>query len=163
MIVYLKSLHIATLVLWCGGLFALPLMLASHDPLMSQTDYARARRYNHVAYTMLVTPAAMLAVVSGTWLIFLREIYEPWLFIKLVMVMLLVACHAWVGLMLQAVEDTAGQRSPPPARRVIGVLMVPMLTILLLVLAKPEIAISVLPQWLREPQRLDLPFAIPIW
>ena len=105
----------------------------------------------------------MLAVVSGTWLIFLREIYEPWLFIKLVMVMLLVACHAWVGLMLQAVEDTAGQRSPPPARRVIGVLMVPMLTILLLVLAKPEIAISVLPQWLREPQRLDLPFAIPIW
>jgi protoporphyrinogen IX oxidase len=29
---YLKAIHIAMLVVWCAGLFALPLMLARHDP-----------------------------------------------------------------------------------------------------------------------------------
>ena len=33
---YLKALHIAALVIWCAGLFALPLMLARHDPALGQ-------------------------------------------------------------------------------------------------------------------------------
>jgi uncharacterized membrane protein len=72
---YVKALHIAALVIWCAGLFALPLMLARHDPAIGQADYSRIRLASHYGYTWVVTPAAMLAVAAGTLLIFLRELF----------------------------------------------------------------------------------------
>ncbi|PPD03372.1 MAG: hypothetical protein CTY36_08030, partial [Methylocystis sp.] len=91
------AFHVLTLALWCAGLIALPLMLSHHDPSISQSDYARIRRYTHFAYTLGVTPAAVLAVASGTALVFLRDAFTPWMFLKLVFVGALVLTHGWVG------------------------------------------------------------------
>ena len=162
MIALLKALHIGALVFWCAGLVGLPMMLAHHDPAMSQTDYARARRYTHFAYTMVITPAALLAVVSGTWLIFLREVYEPWLFAKLAIVVLLVTGHAWIGRVLTLIGESGGRRDPPATRWMLSALITPMLLILLLVLGKPAIEAEQLPDWLQRPQDSALPVAVPI-
>ncbi len=43
----IKGLHIAALLVWCGGLFALPLLLARHDAAIGQADYSRIRRVTH--------------------------------------------------------------------------------------------------------------------
>ncbi|WP_230532594.1 CopD family protein [Microvirga roseola] len=158
---YLKSLHIAMLGLWCAGLFALPLMLARHDPAISQSDYARIRRATHYGYTFVITPAAVIAIASGTLLIFLREVFVLWMFAKLVFVALLVAFHAWVSYIIVAVAETEGSHTPPEPLLPTLLLTVPILAILTLVLAKPELSEIPMPDWLEEPRGVQLPFDVP--
>ena len=158
---YLKALHIAGLVIWCGGLFALPAMLAWHDRAIGQADYRRIRRATHYAYTLAVTPAAVITVIAGTWLVLIREVFVPWLYLKLVLVALLVAIHAWVGHSIVAVAETAGSHRPPPPW-VPNLALVPtILAILFLVLGKPELPAVDGPDWLTEPRGRQLPFDVP--
>lgn len=158
---HLKALHIATLALWVAGLFALPLMLARHDPAIGQADYTRVRRATHFGFTLAITPAAVVAVASGTLLIFLREAFVPWMFAKLVFVALLVAFHAWVGGTLVKVAETRGEHDPPEPLVPLLVLLVPVIAILALVLAKPELGEIPVPGWLAEPRGNQLPFDVP--
>lgn len=110
---HLKALHVAALPIWCAGILAVPVMLARHDPAIGQEDYARVRRASHYAYTFAVTPAAVLAIASGTALVFVREVYAPWMLLKLAVVALLVGFHAWVGHTLVAAAETEGRHDPP--------------------------------------------------
>lgn len=156
-----KGAHIAALCIWCGGLLALPLMLSRHDPTAAQDDYRRIRRATHLTYTICVTPAAVIAVVAGTWLIFLREAFVPWLYAKLLFVALLVAAHAWIGHIMIEVAETPGRKAPPrPALPVIAILL-PALAILILVLGKPDLSWIQFPGWLREPYGSQFPFDVP--
>lgn len=158
---HLKALHVAMLALWTAGLFALPRMLSRHDPAVGQADYARIRRATHYGYAFVITPAAVLAIVSGTALIFLREVFDLWLFAKLVFVAGLVAFHAWVGHTIVAVAETDGLHTPPEPLVPTLLLGVPVVAILALVLAKPELGEIPMPGWLEEPRGLQLPFDVP--
>lgn len=158
---HLKALHIAMLGLWCAGLFALPLMLARHDPAIGRLDYARIRRATHYGYAFVVTPAAMIAIASGTLLIFLREVFVLWMFAKLVFVALLVAFHAWVSYIIVAVAEVPGSQRPPEPLLPALLLTVLILAILTLVLAKPELGEIPMPGWLEEPWGIQLPFDVP--
>jgi uncharacterized membrane protein len=161
LIPYLKSVHIAGLLIWCGGLLALPSMLVWHDPAIGQADYRRIRRATHYTYTLAVTPAAVVAVIAGTWLVLIREVFEPWLYLKLVFVALLVAIHAWVGHSIVAVAETAGSHRPPAPALPAAALIVTILAILVLVLGKPEVDGLEGPGWLTEPLGRQLPFDVP--
>ena len=159
---HLKALHLAMLLLWCAGLFALPLMLARHDPAVGQSDYTRMRQATHFAYTLCVTPAAVIAIASGTLLIFLREVFVTWMFAKLLAVALLVGFHVWVGYAVVAVAETRGVPKTP--KRLVGatvVLVALIVVILTLVLAKPELGEIPMPAWLTEPRGQPLPFDVP--
>ncbi|MBX9454599.1 MAG: CopD family protein [Rhizobium sp.] len=158
---HIKALHIVMLALWCAGLFALPMMLARHDPAVGQADYARIRKATHYGYIMVVTPAALVAIISGTALVFLREAFVPWMFAKLVFVAVLVAFHAWVGHVLVTVAETEGIHNPPRAWLPSLLLATAILAILTLVLAKPELETIAFPQWLTEPGDSQLPFDVP--
>lgn len=158
---YFKFVHIAALVLWCGGLLVLPLMIARHDPANKLKDFVLIRRATHLTYTMALTPAAVIAVIAGTWLIFLQEALTPWLYAKLVFVALLVAAHAWVGHIIVAVAESKRERRPPPAVLPIAAALLPMLAILALVLGKPDLSGVDLPGWLMQPRGGQLPFDVP--
>ncbi|MFZ3582495.1 CopD family protein [Loktanella sp. DJP18] len=160
-VAHLKVLHIMMLALWVAGLFALPLMLARHDPAIGQADYDRIRRATHYGYTFVITPAAIIAIASGTLLIFVREVFVTWMFAKLVFVALLVAFHAWISYVLAAVVETEGPHTTPSPRLPLTLLMVPVLAILTLVLAKPDLGVIPLPNWLLEPRDSQLPFDVP--
>lgn len=158
---HLKGLHVIALALWCAGLFALPLMLARHDPAIGAEDYSRIRRATHYGYTFVITPAALIAIASGTLLIFLREAFVLWMFAKLVFVAGLVTFHAWVGYVLVAVAETEGSHTPPEPFRPLLLLLLPILAILALVLGKPELEEIPMPTWLSEPRGIQLPFDVP--
>nr|WP_256500323.1 CopD family protein [Limimaricola litoreus] len=158
---HLKALHLGMLVLWSGGLFALPLMLARHDPAIGQGDYERIRRATHYAYTFCITPAAVITIASGTALVFLREVFVTWMFAKLVFVALLVSFHVWVGYVLVAVAERAGAHRAPRPLLPLLLLLLPILGILALVLAKPELGEIPMPAWLTEPLGRQLPFDVP--
>jgi protoporphyrinogen IX oxidase len=159
---YFKTLHILGLIVWCGGLLALPLMLGQHDPGHSPREFRRLRRSTHLTYTMLVTPAAVIAVIAGTWLIFMREVFFPWLYAKLFFVFLLVCVHAWLGHIIVTIAESGGQRRPPSPVLPISALLVSMAAILVLVLAKPDLGGIDFPDWLTEPRgRQLLLFEVP--
>ena len=158
---HVKALHVAALAVWCGGLVALPLMLARHDPAIGPADYARIRRATHYGYTFLVTPVAVVAIASGTLLVFMRGVFVPWMFAKLLLVALLVTFHAWLGYTIVAVAETEGAHTPPRPRLPLALLAVPVLGILALVLAKPGLEAIAIPGWLTEPMGYSLPFDVP--
>lgn len=151
-----KSLHIAALILWCAGLVALPLMLGKHRTDEAQADYARLRLLTHDSYAFIVTPAAVVAIAAGTLLIYLRGVFEPWMFAKLVAVGLLVALHALVGHTVLLMSERRGEYAPPSAVPLITGSIATMIAVLLLVLAKPVVP-DILPHWLTVPQHRQLP------
>lgn len=161
LIPHLKAIHLSALIVWCGGLVALPLMLAHHDPTDNPEDYRRIREATHQTYIFLVTPAAVAAVVVGTWLIFLRGVYVPWLYGKLVFVALLVSAHAWVGHIIVQVAETKGRTPIPRPAFTLAAILLPVVAILYLVLAKPDLSEITFPKWLSEPRDGQLPFEIP--
>lgn len=156
-----KSVHIAALAIWCGGLLVLPLMLARHRPALVSEEYRLVRRATHVTYTLCVTPAAVIAVITGTWLIFLREAFVPWLFAKLVFVALLVVVHAWFGDHVARVAEAPENHRPPDPALALTAAFLPMIAILTLVLAKPALDWVVFPGWLLEPRGGQMPFEVP--
>lgn len=156
-----KGVHIAALLIWCSGLLILPVMLARHEPAIGADDYIHIRRAAHITYTLCVTPAAVVAVIAGTWLIFLREVFVPWFYAKMVFVAILVALHAWIGHVLVMTAEKPGIQTPPsPVLPAVAILLV-VTAILCLVLAKPAADWLVMPDWLTEPRGYDFPFDVP--
>ncbi len=155
-VAWIKALHLAALILWCAGLVALPLALSKHAIGESQADYARLRRITHYGYTRIVTPAAVIAIAAGTALIFVRGVFVPWMFAKLVAVGLLVALHAFVGHIVVLMSERRGDYAPPSSVPLLGATSVIMTAVLLLVLAKPVMP-DLTPRWLDQPQHRQLP------
>jgi len=75
--------------------------------------------------------------------------------------MLAVAFHAWVSYVLVAVVETEGPHTTPNPRLPLALLLVPILAILTLVLAKPDLGLIPLPGWLLQPLGHQLPFDVP--
>lgn len=165
MIALVKALHIAALVVWCAGLLALPLVLQTYGrraDLSTQSGFSAFRLLVHATYTRIVTPAAIIAIVAGTVLIFLRGLTPDWLVAKLVAVVGMVLIHAWLGhLCVEASIGRGSYRMPPPLLAVPPALLF-MGAVLFLVLAKPNLTplIDALPVELREPQGRPLPSAL---
>lgn len=162
MIALLKALHIAALSIWCAGLLLLPVLMQFNgrgEAIRHQEGYALFRRLSHFGYTIVITPAAVIAVTAGTALILMMDLVAPWLLAKLVAVCGMVLIHAWLGhLIVQSGEGAGDYRMPPPLiALVLGVPL--MLTVLWLVLAKPDFAglTALLPGFLLEPQGRELP------
>lgn len=157
MIAALKFLHIAALSIWCAGLVGLPLLLALHHPADEQTHFSRLRMVTHRAYVSVVTPAAVIAISLGTVLVFVREVFVPWMFVKLALVGLLVLAHAWIGhVTLQVGERKGAYRLPHPAP-LLAASGIVMIAILILVLGKPVLSDLLAPPWLLTPRGQTLP------
>lgn len=161
LIPYLKAVHISMIAVWTAGLFALPMMMARHENAVGQADFSRIRQATHRSYTLLVTPAAVIAIATGTVLIFLSEAFTLWMFAKLVCVALMVAFHAWIGGTLVEVAETEGSHAPPAPVLPLVLVMVPILGVLTFVLAKPDLSGVPVPDWLTRPVGVHLPLDVP--
>ncbi len=133
----LKLLHFVGLLCWCGTLLYLPALIAAGtrrtDPLFYR-DHAHLTR---MVFNLIATPAALIAIGSGTAL-FLRDgIMAGWLIVKLSTVAGMVLCHALCGVLVLRVER-APELSVSLRSRFLGLLIATFITATLwLVLAKP--------------------------
>ena len=169
MIAALKFLHIAALAIWCAGLIALPLVMHGYgrpSAMRRQSSYAAFRLLAHRSYTRIMTPAAVVAITAGSALIFLRRLTDPWMLAKLAAVSAMVLVHAWLGHLVAQSGDHAadlgdGWRLPSPLIALVAGVP-PMVAVLVLVLAKPDLAglVDAIPAVLREPQGRSLPDAV---
>jgi putative membrane protein len=136
---WLKFLHLSALLAWSAALFALPVLLSLYPHAVGRVERLRARAAARFTYIVLASPAAVLAVVSGTALIHPTRSYAPWLLAKLTLVALLVLFHATCGKLLLRQHDRHQRGGPrwQPWLAVVPATLLPL--VLWLVLAQPRL------------------------
>ena len=142
MIAILKFVHIATVAVWMAGLVGLPGLYVQRARLSDAADLLRLQRMVRYAYLKMMSPAAFVAIASGTGLIFASAAFEPWLSAKLVLVALLALIHVLTGLVIIRLFD---EGEVYPGWRSVAVTVVTLVVVLgvfFLALAKPEFGAS---------------------
>lgn len=97
--VLLKFVHIFAIALWSGGLLSLPFLYRQRRDLTGDPLH-RLHNFTRFFYVGLVSPAAFLAIGSGTILIFLEGTFEAWFTLKLALVGVMVFIHVLTGLLI---------------------------------------------------------------
>jgi len=165
--VWLKALHIATLAIWGGGLLALPGLSLRELRVAEGGQFSGiwTHRMSRFVYDVIVSPAAVVAIASGTALIFVTRPLEGWLFLKLAAVGGLVATHMLVGRLIDQTEAPQFEATRLVTTGLSLATIVFILLILWLVLQKPAIPEAVFPGWLLDHPDdvpLPLPDALPL-
>ncbi|MDP2261909.1 MAG: CopD family protein [Hydrogenophaga sp.] len=102
---WLKLLHITAVILWCGTLLYLPAALAaSASAATGDVPTDTRHRLLRLIYTLVTTPAALVAIASGTAIFVFQDVVAVWLMAKLGVVGLLVLGHGACGLLVLRVE-----------------------------------------------------------
>ena len=99
---WLKSLHIIFMVTWFAGLFYLPRLFVYHAMSDDPISRERFKVMERKLFYGIMTPGAVLTVVSGAWLWLGAGMNFAglWLNIKLGLVLALIAYHVYCGMLL---------------------------------------------------------------
>jgi len=133
----LKLLHFAALLVWCGTLLYLPALVAAGTPGGSPPF---GRDHHHVmrtVFTLVASPAALLAIASGTALFVGADWLGAWLVLKLSAVALLVLGHALCGVLILKADALPAARVRSGCAALGGSMTLLIGAALWLVLAKP--------------------------
>jgi len=154
MIVWLKFAHVAAISLWCAGLICLPGLYLQRAHLPDRETLHKLHRFVRFCYVSLVSPAAFVAVGTGTALIFVSGTFVPWFTAKLFFVGLLVGIHVLTGLVIVRLFDEGEVYPVWRFLAVTGCTVLVTLGILFLVLGKPAMDLDMLPADFHEPGAL---------
>lgn len=131
----LLFLHICSLVVWAAALLILPLLIQHAD-----TGFAAGRAgdaIDRLWFTRLASPAALLAIISGTAVFVLSRNFDSWLLVKLTVVTLLVISHVLAGLLILYVKRRHAVAVGLKCTTLFVVILLLLLCIIFLVLLKP--------------------------
>lgn len=134
------TLHIIALVFWAAALLYMPALIAArgahHLPVEEPVNpFDSIERF---VFTRIATPAALAAIMAGTLVFVIDRTVDPWLIIKLSLVVGLVLCHVAAGLLVMRVEGGGSLLIPGCiALALVSALLFGL--ILWLVLAKPAL------------------------
>ncbi|WP_459618554.1 CopD family protein [Bordetella sp. 2513F-2] len=135
--VWIKAVHLCALALWCAALVYLPAVF--HDVGRAQPAHQLPRLHvmARLAFVYVASPAAVLAIVSGTALAYAAAPAGFWLHAKLTVVAALVLFHLYCGRVVTALDDQPRLRRvvAPPALALLPAALAG--AVLWLVLAKP--------------------------
>ena len=112
MTTFLKFVHLAAIALWSGGLIALPFLFWQRRTLEAGWISTGCTAITRLVYVELTSPAAFIAIGSGTALIFLQATFAEWFSLKMVLVGIMAMLHVVAGLVLHAVVLARGPLQP---------------------------------------------------
>ena len=106
---WLKAFHIIFMVTWFAGLFYLPRLYVYHASTNDSNVSKTLKTMEWKLFWYIMSPGGLLTVIFGWGMIFTDYDYfshQMWLHVKLVLVLLLVFYHAYLGkLMLDFKND----------------------------------------------------------
>ena len=135
----LKFIHLGTIAIWSAGLIVLPLLFWQRRGLEMGSELDRLHRLTRFVYVGMTSPAAFLAIGSGTVLIFLQTTFLEWFSLKMVLVGLLVMLHVVAGLTLMHLFEPTGRFGRFSYVALTVSYLVLIAAIIWVVLAKPHI------------------------
>lgn len=134
---WLKALHIIFVVAWFAGLFYLPRLFVYHAQSSDAASDERFKVMERKLYRGIMTPCMALTLVLGTWLWLGYGFTGGWLRAKLVLVVLLVGYHLWLGRLAMDFAADANRRSHVFYRWINELPLVLLAAIVILVVVKP--------------------------
>lgn len=148
--IWLKLLHFAAIAIWSAGLICLPALYVQRAHVPDTPSMHRLQALVRFFYVVIISPAAFVAVASGTALIFVREPFEAWFSLKLALVGALVMIHIFTGLVILRLFEE-GRTYPVWRFSAATTLTVTVVgAILVVVLAKPDLP-NLTPEILNQP------------
>jgi protoporphyrinogen IX oxidase len=103
---YIKIAHIVFMVAWFAGLFYLPRLYVYHAQANDTISLERFKIMERKLFFGIMTPSAILTIIFGLWLWLGYGFSGGWLHAKLLLVLILVAHHIYLGkLMLDFKHD----------------------------------------------------------
>lgn len=98
--VWLKALHIISVISWMAGLFYLPRLLAYHADAKPNSDQAKTfETMERRLLRIIMNPAMVLTWVFGIWILFIVPgwLHEGWLHAKFGLVLFLTVYHHFLA------------------------------------------------------------------
>lgn len=139
MITLFKFLHIAAIALWSAGLLVLPLLIVQRRRITGAADAEHLYRVTRFVFIALTSPAAVVAIGTGTALIFLQATFNEWFTLKMVLVGSMAMLHVLAGVLVTGMY-TRGRRIGPVGFWALTVAYAALIVgVLWVVLAKPVI------------------------
>jgi putative membrane protein len=139
MTTFLKFLHLATISIWSGGLLVLPFLFWQRMAYTAGPEFERLHRVTRFVYVKTTSPAAFLAIGSGTALIFLQGTSQEWFTLKMVFVTGMVMLHVVAGLMTTHLFEPGGRFGLSSCILLTSAYLALIVAIIWVVLAKPSI------------------------
>jgi protoporphyrinogen IX oxidase len=137
-VTWLKFTHMGTIALWSAGLFALPFLYRQRNGKEGDALH-RLHAFTRYLYVGVVSPAAFVAVGSGTALIFLMGTYDNWFAAKLLAVSALTGVHIFSGLVILRLFEPGHTYPAWRFALVVPLTLLSIGAILFLVLGKPRL------------------------
>ncbi len=135
---WIKAWHVIFMVTWFAGLFYLPRLFVYHAVATDPTGIERFRIMERRLF-ILMTIGALLTAFFGLWLIVINPalLDAGWMRAKLVLVVLLIAFHAWLWRLMRDLATGRNVRSERWYRLLNEVPSIALIGIVLLAVAKP--------------------------
>ncbi|MDM0053205.1 CopD family protein [Variovorax sp. J22R115] len=154
MTTFLKFAHLAAIAIWSGGLLALPFLFWQRRTLTAGPDLDRLHRITRLVFVELTSPAAFIAIGTGTALIFLQATFVEWFSVKMVLVGVMAMLHVLAGLVLLQLFSPTGRFGRLSYAALMSAYVVVIAGILWVVLAKPHFDSNTFAAHLFEPGAL---------
>ena len=147
----LKFIHLAAIAIWSGGLIVLPFLFRQRHMLAAGPELDRLHRITRLVYDELTSPAAFIAIASGTALIFLQTTFVEWFSVKMVFVGIMAMLHVVAGLVLHQLFLPEGHFSRLSSIVLATAYVLVIVAIIWVVLAKPHLPSNTFAPHLFEP------------
>ena len=134
---WVKAFHIIFMVTWFAGLFYLPRLFVYHSMAEDRGSIERFKIMERKLFFGIMTPGAVLTVIFGTWLWLGYGFSGGWLNVKIALVAVLLAYHAYCGKLLFDFRDDRNRRSHVFYRWVNEFPVLVLIAIVILVVVKP--------------------------
>lgn|SRR5690554_1683633 len=139
--IWIKAFHVIFMVTWFAGLFYLPRLFVYHAMCEDEPGRERFRTMERKLYRGIMTPAAVVTIASGLWLVFAYawDAYREmlWLHIKLLLVVVLVVYHLYCGRIVKAFREERNRHSHVYYRWMNEMPVLLLIAIVLLAVVKP--------------------------
>jgi putative membrane protein len=136
---WIKALHIVSIVCWFAALFYLPRLFVYHAQSEDAVSRERFVIMERKLYRGIMGPSMIATLVFGIWLIYLNPSWmqQGWLHAKLLLVFLLIGYHHMCGAQLKRFARGENTRGHKFYRWFNEVPVVFLLLIVILVVVKP--------------------------
>lgn len=112
---WLKAWHLIGMVTWFAGLFYLPRLFVYHAMSDDQPSIDRFKIMERKLFFGITTPGAIFTLVFGLWMLYdyawAAFAGHLWFQVKLVLLAVLIAYHAYCGILLADFKYDRNQRS----------------------------------------------------
>jgi putative membrane protein len=137
---WVKALHIISMVAWFSGIFYLPRLFVYHATATDAISNQRFKIMEKKLYYYITTPSALFTLFFGLWLIsfnFHNDMQMLWLHLKLSLVLLLILYHLYLGKLLNDFAHDRNQHSAFFYRIINEIPVIFLIAIVILVVVKP--------------------------